>query len=191
MDFETMFERVKEVDITGILGVKKHETGKDDGSKANVALVEFWRLGGAFKEDKNKKINMIIDPDGPEGDLFFYVPNLEECEFNESALSIYMDANDATWYGAHRWKPENNGEVYFSYSLPVSTSDDSFPDIQTLQRILKNIYRSLLFNEKKIMQLRIANGDYLSEEEKKAHIKRIQQMYEDLINPKVSPSDAV
>jgi len=185
LSIDTILERVEEVDLAGLLGVKKQQYGGRD-----VVAVEFWRIRGAFRNDKDATITLVIDPDGPHGDLFFLAPNLDECEPRSLDLTIYMDANLHTVYGAHRWDPEDN-EIRFSYTLPVPADGDDFPDVATFQRLLKDMYEGLIFHEIKKIQFSIGSDDMLSDDEKKEKVERLLAMYKRLTNPEAGEDDAV
>lgn len=181
MKVDTLFNRVKQVDLYGLLEVEKAKI-KEDGTEG--VWVRFWRIGGAFKKDKTARISMVLDPDGPGGDLFFYAPSLEKCEPRDIALTIYMDANKRTIHGAHRWEAGEKGAVIFSYSLPLPPDNDDFPGTGLLQELLKDMYEGLLFRELKDLEMRIDRDDMLTEEEKKAKFAKVMEMFKRLTNPK-------
>jgi len=188
MNVDTLCQRVSQVNLHGILKVEPRVV-TEDGKKA--VEVSFWRIRGAFKNDKDLKIIMIIDPTGPNGDLYFFVPPLEECEPRELALTIYMDANMHTVYGAHRWRASEKGNVVFSYALPLPPEVEDFPDVVLFERLLKDMYEGLLFRELKEHEIRIGHDDMMSEEEKQEKYGRILAIYRMLTGPKESDDGAV
>lgn len=184
LSVQQIVERVRQVDIEGILEVQ------DAGGYATVA---FLRILGALKGDKERRITMVIDPkpenDRLENELVFFVPGLERCEPFEKSLTVYMDANNHTWHGAHAWKAGEQGVVSFRYVMPVPPENDDFPDIALFQRLLKDMYGGLLFHELKHLEQNTANDDLLSDEDKKNRLERIKSAILSLIGPKVD--DAV
>ena len=73
--------------------------------------------------------------------------------------------------------------------LPENT--DEFPGAQLLQRLLKDMYESLLFYECKWLERRIEQDDMLSDEEKEAKHDKVEEVYKRLTNPKTNEDDAV
>jgi hypothetical protein len=188
MNADKILDRVKQVDIFGILNVSKAKI-RNDGSEG--IIIEFWRIRGAFKNDREEKISMALDPDGPGGDLYFVVPPLDSCKPGDMDLTIYMDANMRTIHGAHRWKASEKGEVVFSYSLPLPPGNDDFPDVELFHRLLVDMYEGLLFPEIKDWEFRILRDDMLSEEEKKAKNKKVFEMYKKLTGPRAADDGSV
>ncbi len=181
---EQIVERVEQANLHGLVSVKEGDSGE-------FAVVDFWRLAGAFRNDRKSVIHMIIDPakKGLENELFFYVPPLEECEPGDIALTMYMDANMKCYHGAHRW--DDDKDVIFSYAMPVPAGQSDFPDAALLERLLKDMYESLLFREIKRMEMRISDDDMLSDEEKKAKFEKVRDMYRCLTGPKVEEDGTV
>lgn len=177
-------ERVGQSNLHGLLSVKEADSGE-------YAIVDFWRLAGAFRNDRKSVIHMIVDParKGLENELFFYVPPLETCEPGDIALTIYMDANMKCYHGAHRW--DSDKDVVFTYAMPVPTGQSDFPDAALLERLLKDMYEGLLFREIKHMEIRISNDDMLSDEEKKAKFEKVRDMYRRLTGPKAEDDGTV
>ena len=177
-------ERVGQANIHGLLSVEAEENDK-------YAILRFWRIAGAFRNDRKVSIGMVIDPakKGLENELFFYVPPLEKCEPGEIALTMYMDANMHCLHGAHRW--DDDKDVLFTYAMPVPAGDSDFPDAALLERLLKDMYEGLLFREVKDIELRVHKDDMLSDEEKKAKWEKVAEMYRRLTGPKVEDDGTV
>jgi len=180
-------ERIEKVDMLGLLGVRPGD--KDP----NIAVVEFWRLGGAFQNDRERKISMVIDPEreGLEHELFFFVPPVEECEPGEMALTIYMDANNRVFHGAYSWKAGEKGDVIFSYALPIPTGANDFPDSSLFGRLLKDMYYGLLFRELKHITSRVSEDLMMSDKEKEEKIKKAVAMVERLTGPQEEECEGV
>ena len=179
-----LVDRIRQVDMHGLLDVKPSDNG-------DFLLVEFWRLGGAFRDDRSKKLTMVIDPakEGLEGELFFYAPTLEKCKPKELALTMYMDADARFFHGKHAWSASEE-DVFFAYAMPLPDDTAEFPSPALFERLLKDMYRGLLFREVKSFQLRIEDDDMLSEEEKTAKHEQVEAMIKRLTGPRV-PTDGV
>ncbi len=182
LSVKQIVERVRQVDIEGILDVQ--DTGKH-------ATVLFLRIVGALKGDKERKISMVIDPEPQifENELLFFAPGLERCEPFEKSLTLYMDANNHVWHGAHDWKAGAPGTVNFRYAMPIPPGNDDFPDVAIFHRLLKDMYEGLLFHELKLHEQNTLKDELMSDEEKENRIKRIADAYLNLVGPKVN--DAV
>ena len=181
MNIDSLLAAVKQVDLCGILRVEKKTVTRGG---AEGIVIHFWRIRGAFKNDHEEHITMLIDPDGPGGDLYFYVPPLAECDPGDMALTIYMDANMKTVHGAHRWQAGKKGDVMFSYALPLPPGVNDFPGTALFQRLLGDMYEGLLFRELKEFEFRIDGDDMLSDGEKKEKFEKVFQMYKRLTSPK-------
>ncbi len=178
---DTLVQRLEDVNLGGIVSIERGTVGRES---REVALVKFLRMKGAFREDNEIVITMIVDPDGPFGDLYFLAPTMDTCDPFDRDLTAYIDANAHTPYGAHRWEAaQEQGDVNFSYSLPLPEDTSDFPDAQLLQRILENMYISLLFYEVKMLQRQIAGDDMLSDDEKLAKIEKAREVFARITNP--------
>jgi hypothetical protein len=190
VDISMLFERVKQVDLEGIVEVTQETAGEDD---QQIIVVKLFRLRGAFKNDKADCFRMFIGVDSPEArpnDLRFLVPRVEECEATSIELTIYMDANNKLYFGAHKWNPEDK-MVSFSYALIVPADLPDFPDTPLLQRMLQNMYEGLLFHDVKRMEWSIGADDMLSEEDKKVKATRLHDVYKKLTSYRTAQDGSV
>ena len=193
INLDSLMEKVKQVDIEGLVDVQKDKTDKGE---QDIILVMLQRIRGAFKNDKDDHLTMIIGEDNPEAsydNIVFVVTSIEDCKAGAFSLTVYMDANTKTLFGAHKWSPTSNseGRVSFTYYLPVPKDAKNYPDVETLQRLLAGMYESLLFPEYKMVDLNTDNDDMMTEEEKKEKMKRVDKLYDRLISPKRSDDEAV
>ena len=194
IDIDSLLERVKNIDIEGIVGISKDEVGEDD-QKQYIILVKLLRFSGAFQNNKEACINLVIgntNIDAPYEEITFVAPGLERCKPGDLSLTIYMDANSQTSYGAHRWSVDNSedqsGKVSFGYRLPIPNDLDGYPDTKTLHRIVLEIYHSLLFFEFKRYELNIENDQMLDGPGKQEKLEKLHEMHKRITGPK-NPDD--
>ena len=179
-------ERIEKVDMLGLISVHPDAEGR------NFAEVQMWRLGGAFQNDRERIITMFIDParDDLDNELFFFVPPLEECDPNDIALTIFMDANAQVFHGGHSWQPGEN-KVVFYYAMPIPTDVTDFPDTALFARLLKDMYKGLLFRELKQFKMRIDEDLMLSPEERDTKRKKADDMVGRLVGPREEDCEGV
>ncbi|MEI6809831.1 MAG: hypothetical protein WCN95_14020 [bacterium] len=180
MDLDRLCKHLKAVNLTGLLNVKKDKI-TDDGQEG--VILTLWRLRGALKNDKEKDITLIVDPDGPGGDLFFIARGLAECEAYDKVMTVYMDANHQCFHGAHRWSPKDN-EVHFSFALPIPAGADDFPDQDLVKRLVTDMYEGLLFPELRLLMQAVDKDEVDGEEDKKKKIQKITALYRSLTSSK-------
>ncbi len=189
IDLDALLDSAKAANIEGIVDVRKTVVGEE---RQEIVAIDFLRLKGAFRNDKNMSFRMIVGVDNPSeqpNDLRFLVVNLNQCEPRSLDLTIYMDANGKSRFGAHKWNPET-GNISFTYTLPIPEGAEGFPDSETLQQILQEMYTSLLFYELKQLHIQILQDDMLSDDECRAKRKKLQTAHDRLIGPRET-DDAV
>ena len=180
-DLDALIENLKQVDLPGIVSVEKQTVGQEETQE--VAIVRLLRLKGHLRKDTDSSMAMIVGLDSvedPDPELRFLVLGLEDCEPQELALTIYMDANKETKYGGHKWESDKGGRVSFTYSMPLPEGVSGFPGVRLLRKVLQGIHRSLLFREFKNMELRIHHDDMLTDDERLAKAQMLTQVYNEL-----------
>ncbi len=180
-----IIERIQAVDMHGLLNAAK--------GNGEYALVEFWRIAGAFRDDRDRKISMIIDPahENLENELWFYVPPLAECKPNDEMLTVFMDANMRTPHGGFSWDDGDDGDVIYSYAMPLPPESTDYPDSAILHRVLRDIYKGLLFPELRVLHTKIVRDDMLSDDERKSKIEQLMEMNKRLLGPRESDTEGV
>jgi len=190
IDIDQLFERIKEVDIRGIVSVDCKILGKGEDTQPVIEIC-FLRLKGALKNDPEQTFRMVIGADHQEekpNDLAFLVVDVDECEAFSKTMTLYMDANGYQSFGGFRWVPEKN-VIRFKYCLPLPDPADEYLDIALLRRILVNIYEALLFPDAKVMKWQIDEDDMLNDKEKEEKKDRLDDFIARLLGPKDSRND--
>ncbi len=191
IEIEQLCDRIRNVDLKGLIRVETRKLGEDDDRQPVVEL-SLLKLKGALKNDQSEAFRMIIGVDNPDGrpnDLRFIVPAIDKCEAFSKDLTVYMDANWNTIFGAHKWDP-HDGEIRFTYCLPIPESaSEDFPDTPLLQRILSDMYEGLLFHDVKLKKWSIDGDDMLNDEEKKAKMKRLDEIAAGLLGSAQDQAD--
>lgn len=190
IDIGKLFERIKQVDLDGLVGATREEAGSD---KQHIIVVKFLRLKGALKNKKDDVFTLIIGADNPgerPGDLRFFVRDVDKCDPKSVDMAVYMDANWNTAFGAHKWDPDS-GEVRFSYCMNIPPEVPGFPDVPFLQRMFEDMYSGLLFPDAKRMRWNIDADEMLSDSEKAAKTERLDGIVKRLASPRSKDGGAV
>ncbi len=183
IDIEKLLERVRAVDITGMIQTERITIGDEDQP---VVELRFLKLKGGLQNDHKESFRMIVGADDPverPNDLLFYAPELAQCVPFSKSMTVYMDANSGLRFGTLRWDPDRN-VIRFLYLLPMPPDAVDFPDTPLLERILKNVYDRLLFHDYKMLCCSIGEDVMLSDKEKKAKNERLEQFIEKLVGPR-------